>query len=318
MGAEPYSADDTRPTRAETDADQWHRAWDDDDHVGRHGPWRRRGLHRLGIPPVTHPSTSAWTVPDAHRGQPLRRIWRHRGSPSRPSSTCVRHGSSSSTRPRPGARPPLAGRPQLRRRDDRRLVHGSARGHHHRRIPLPGPEPRGQTRWHDRGHPLQPVVQMRGQSMSSDPDSSWGERPRAFSAPADSALEPCPGCVGDGDDGPVLRALGRVLGTTDLGYDCRWYGLRAADVDAAHGRFRVFLFATPADSGRLSGATARQDRPGGRSSPCHGDTRASDNSRAAAADRLAPRTAPKDAPQPAWGRPATSAPSAVTLCRRPP
>jgi DNA (cytosine-5)-methyltransferase 1 len=34
----------------------------------------------------------------------------------------------------------------------------------------------------------------------------------------------------------------------DLGYDCRWYGLRAADVGAAHGRFRVFLFAVPADS----------------------------------------------------------------------
>ena len=27
----PSSADDTRPTRAETDADQWHRAWDDDE-----------------------------------------------------------------------------------------------------------------------------------------------------------------------------------------------------------------------------------------------------------------------------------------------
>ena len=40
---------------------------------------------------------------------------------------------------RPRCSPPLAGRPQLRRRDDRRLVHGSARGHHHRRITLPGP-----------------------------------------------------------------------------------------------------------------------------------------------------------------------------------
>ena len=77
----------------------------------------------------------------------------------------------------------------------------------------------------------------------------WENVRGAFSAPADSALEPCPGCVGDGDDGPVLRALGRVLGDlADLGYDCRWYGLRAADVDAAHGRFRVFLFAVPADS----------------------------------------------------------------------
>lgn len=78
---------------------------------------------------------------------------------------------------------------------------------------------------------------------------AWENVRGAFSAPADSALEPCPGCVGDGDDGPVLRALGRVLGDlADLGYDARWYGLRAADVGAAHGRFRVFLFAVPADS----------------------------------------------------------------------
>ena len=78
---------------------------------------------------------------------------------------------------------------------------------------------------------------------------AWENVRGAFSAPADSALEPCPGCVGDGDDGPVLRALGRVLGDlADIGYDCRWYGLRAADVGAAHGRFRVFLFAVPADS----------------------------------------------------------------------
>ncbi len=78
---------------------------------------------------------------------------------------------------------------------------------------------------------------------------AWENVRGAFSAPADSALEPCAGCVGGGDDGPVLRALGRVLGDlADLGYDCRWYGLRAADVGAAHGRFRVFRFAVPADS----------------------------------------------------------------------
>ena len=52
MVAEPYSDDDTRPTRAETDADQWHRAWDDDGpHVGRHGPWRRRGPTGWGYLP---------------------------------------------------------------------------------------------------------------------------------------------------------------------------------------------------------------------------------------------------------------------------
>lgn len=77
----------------------------------------------------------------------------------------------------------------------------------------------------------------------------WENVRGAYSAHADSDLEPCAGCVGgDGSDGePVLRALGRVLGDlAELGYDARWYGLRAADVGGAHGRFRIFLFATPA------------------------------------------------------------------------
>lgn len=79
----------------------------------------------------------------------------------------------------------------------------------------------------------------------------WENVRGALSASADSDLEPCPGCVGDPDDGPVLRALGRVLGDlADIGYDARWYGLRAADVGAPHGRFRIFLFATPADAER--------------------------------------------------------------------
>ena len=78
----------------------------------------------------------------------------------------------------------------------------------------------------------------------------WENVRGALSAEADSGLEPCPGCVGNpGDDGPVLRALGRVLGDlSDLGYDAAWYGLRAADVGAPHGRFRVFVFAWPADA----------------------------------------------------------------------
>ena len=88
----------------------------------------------------------------------------------------------------------------------------------------------------------------------------WENVRGAFSAPADSALEPCPGCVGDGDDGPVLRALGRVLGDlADIGYDCRWYGLRAADVGAAHGRFRVFLAAVPA-AANVSGLEGLADQ----------------------------------------------------------
>src|SRR3546814_11938543 len=78
---------------------------------------------------------------------------------------------------------------------------------------------------------------MRISDWSSDVCSSdlrlvvWENVRGALSAPADSDLEPCAGCVGGVDDGPVLRALGRVLGDlAELGYDARWYGLRAADV----------------------------------------------------------------------------------------
>ena len=69
------------------------------------------------------------------------------------------------------------------------------------------------------------------------------------SARADSALELCPWCLGDDGSQPALRALGAVLGDlADIGYDATWYGLRAADVGAPHGRFRIFVFAYPADS----------------------------------------------------------------------
>jgi DNA (cytosine-5)-methyltransferase 1 len=65
------------------------------------------------------------------------------------------------------------------------------------------------------------------------------------SAQAHSDVEPCPWCVGDDPDG-ALRALGAVLGDlADLGYDAVWHGLRAADVGAPHGRFRIFIVAYP-------------------------------------------------------------------------
>lgn len=68
--------------------------------------------------------------------------------------------------------------------------------------------------------------------------------------PAHGNLEPCPWCVGDGRRRP-LRALGAVLGDlADLGYDARWHGLRAADVGAPHGRFRVFVVAYPNGAAR--------------------------------------------------------------------
>jgi DNA (cytosine-5)-methyltransferase 1 len=66
------------------------------------------------------------------------------------------------------------------------------------------------------------------------------------SVKADSDLEPCPWCVGD-DGTPSLRALGAVLGDlADIGYDAAWCGLRASDVGAPHGRFRIFITAWPA------------------------------------------------------------------------
>lgn len=78
----------------------------------------------------------------------------------------------------------------------------------------------------------------------------WENVRGAYSAEASSSVEQCPGCVGDTADGRVfLRALGRVLGDlSDLGYDCQWRGLRAADVGAPHGRFRVFVLAANRDS----------------------------------------------------------------------
>jgi DNA (cytosine-5)-methyltransferase 1 len=67
-----------------------------------------------------------------------------------------------------------------------------------------------------------------------------------LSADAHCDVELCPWCLGD-DEGRPLRALGAVLGDlADLGYDARWGGLRAADVGAPHGRYRVFIVAAPA------------------------------------------------------------------------
>lgn len=67
-----------------------------------------------------------------------------------------------------------------------------------------------------------------------------------LSAHAASQVEPCSWCLGDDDGEPALRALGAVLGDlADLGYDAEWYGVRAADAGAPHGRYRVFITAYP-------------------------------------------------------------------------
>jgi DNA (cytosine-5)-methyltransferase 1 len=95
----------------------------------------------------------------------------------------------------------------------------------------------------------------------------WENVRGAYSACADSEMGRCPRCVAPdapGGHDPRLRALGRVLGDlSDLGYDCRWHGLRAADAGAPHGRFRVFVIAAR-NTDSLAWATSgtRQRRPG--------------------------------------------------------
>ncbi|MGP5382019.1 DNA cytosine methyltransferase [Glutamicibacter arilaitensis] len=74
----------------------------------------------------------------------------------------------------------------------------------------------------------------------------WENVRGAYSAKADSALEHCPGCMGEaGARERHLRAFGRVLGDlSDLGYDAEWRGLPASSMGAPHARYRVFLLAT--------------------------------------------------------------------------
>jgi DNA (cytosine-5)-methyltransferase 1 len=77
----------------------------------------------------------------------------------------------------------------------------------------------------------------------------WENVRGVYSAGADSGVEPCPLCVGDGA-GTALRALGRVLGDlADIRYDARWCGFPASSVGAPHERFRAFVVAVPADLG---------------------------------------------------------------------
>lgn len=76
----------------------------------------------------------------------------------------------------------------------------------------------------------------------------WENVRGALTAEADSELVTDPRLLADlrrRDGEPVLRAAGRVVGDlSELGYDCRWHSVRASDVGATHGRFRVFIVAT--------------------------------------------------------------------------
>lgn len=101
-----------------------------------------------------------------------------------------------------------------------------------------------------------------------------------LSAEAHSDVEPCPWCLGDAGGESYLRALGAVLGDlAQLGYDAQWCGLRAADVGAPHGRFRVFILAEHAAVPGLQGSPGRRVQHGDSGSGCLAVTDTSDDGR---------------------------------------
>ena len=106
----------------------------------------------------------------------------------------------------------------------------------------------------------------------------WENVMGALSARATSELESVEGRVGDGDGGPVLRALGRVLGDlAEIGFDAEWATVRASDVGAPHGRARVFLLAWPAGAaphslrGGSGGWASKPEQAGGDYAPLGSD-----------------------------------------------
>lgn len=138
-----------------------------------------------------------------------------------------------------------------------------------------------------------------------------------LSAEAHSDMEPCPWCLGDEPSEPALRALGAVLADlAGLGYDARWCGLRAADVGAPHGRFRIFVLAADTahdDRGRRADAGTTRRRPGivardtsslgsGPSRPGDGEPRRSDRPRGTG--QLATADTPGHGRHEGWPEPA--------------
>lgn len=116
------------------------------------------------------------------------------------------------------------------------------------------------------GFPCQPVSHAGKRLGDDDERWLWDDVARAVGelGPRLVVLENVRGLLTAGGG----RLFGRVLGTlADLGYDAQWHGLRAADVGAPHGRFRVFIVAYPqGDAGRIQhrDGTALADTERGR------------------------------------------------------
>lgn len=75
----------------------------------------------------------------------------------------------------------------------------------------------------------------------------WENVRGALTSGAYSLVESEQGLLGDGADGPDLRAAGRVVGDlAGIGYDAQWCTIRASDVGAPHQRERLFVTGHPA------------------------------------------------------------------------
>lgn len=83
-----------------------------------------------------------------------------------------------------------------------------------------------------------------------------------LSTQASSGVDPCPCCLEQAGDEPLLRALGAVLGDlATIGLDAEWQGVRASDVGAPHERFREFVLAWPSDLANAARAGLEGGRP---------------------------------------------------------
>ena len=100
------------------------------------------------------------------------------------------------------------------------------------------------------GFPCQPVSHAGKRQGDLDERWLWDDVARAVRdlRPGLVLLENVRGLLTAGSG----RLFGRVLGSlAELGYDASWHGLRAADVGAPHGRWRVFIAATDTRSEEL-------------------------------------------------------------------
>lgn len=74
----------------------------------------------------------------------------------------------------------------------------------------------------------------------------WENVKGALTSGAFSLVEQESRLLGDGADGPLLRAAGRVVGSlASVGYDAQWCVVSASDVGAPHQRERLFITGHP-------------------------------------------------------------------------